>query len=188
MRQFRLGQLPFVVAGVLLVFLTATAFPAQPAIVKRSRLSRTGRSPRYRGCSSVPRQERVCCAGVEPAATGVHLAHEAGCTCLTASERRAVAVGGQDVRPAEAGAGAVPSIYHLSLIGNTPLLQLKGDRVFVKAEFSPGGSIRTGGPGSSKGPNATAAQSDPSSSSPTLGNTGIGIALSDESRATACGS
>ena len=31
----------------------------------------------------------------------------------------------------------------LDLIGNTPLLQLKGERVFAKAEFlNPGGSIK----------------------------------------------
>ena len=31
----------------------------------------------------------------------------------------------------------------LDLIGNTPLLRLKGERVFVKAEFlNPGGSIK----------------------------------------------
>ena len=31
----------------------------------------------------------------------------------------------------------------LELIGNTPLLQLKGERIFAKAEFlNPGGSIK----------------------------------------------
>jgi len=32
----------------------------------------------------------------------------------------------------------------LELIGNTPLLQLKGERIFAKADFlNPGGSINT---------------------------------------------
>jgi cysteine synthase A len=53
----------------------------------------------------------------------------------------------------------------LNLIGNTPLIQLKGENVFAKAEFlNPGGSI--------KDRVALAIITEPTS-----GNTGIGVAL-----------
>lgn len=68
----------------------------------------------------------------------------------------------------------------LNLIGNTPLLQLKGERVFTKAEFlNPGGSIKDrvalamieGAERDGRlRPNSILVE-------PTSGNTGIGIAL-----------
>jgi cysteine synthase A len=68
----------------------------------------------------------------------------------------------------------------LELIGNTPLLQLKGERVFAKAEFlNPGGSIKDRVALAM----LEAAQRDgklkPDSviMEPTSGNTGIGLAL-----------
>jgi len=68
----------------------------------------------------------------------------------------------------------------LELIGNTPLLQLKGERVFAKAEFlNPGGSIKDRVALAM----LKAAQRDgklkPDSiiTEPTSGNTGIGLAL-----------
>lgn len=68
----------------------------------------------------------------------------------------------------------------LKLIGNTPLLQLKGERVFAKAEFlNPGGSIKDRVALAM----LEAAQRDgrlkPDSiiCEPTSGNTGIGLAL-----------
>lgn len=68
----------------------------------------------------------------------------------------------------------------LELIGNTPLLQLKGERVFAKAEFlNPGGSIKDRVALAM----LEAAQRDgklkPDSiiTEPTSGNTGIGLAL-----------
>ncbi|MBN2456142.1 MAG: cysteine synthase A [Sedimentisphaerales bacterium] len=68
----------------------------------------------------------------------------------------------------------------LELIGNTPLLQLKGERVFAKAEFlNPGGSIKDRVALAM----LEAAQRDgklkPGSiiMEPTSGNTGIGLAL-----------
>ena len=68
----------------------------------------------------------------------------------------------------------------LELIGNTPLLQLKGERIFAKAEFlNPGGSIKDRVALAM----LTAAKRDgklrPDSiiTEPTSGNTGIGLAL-----------
>ena len=68
----------------------------------------------------------------------------------------------------------------LSLIGNTPLLQLRGERVFAKAEFlNPGGSIKdrialamleAGRRDGTLKPGAIICE-------PTSGNTGIGLAL-----------
>ena len=68
----------------------------------------------------------------------------------------------------------------LNLIGNTPLIQLKGERVFAKAEFlNPGGSIKDrvalamieGAERDGK------LRPDSILMEPTSGNTGIGIAL-----------
>jgi cysteine synthase A len=68
----------------------------------------------------------------------------------------------------------------LNLIGNTPLLQLKGERIFAKAEFlNPGGSIKDrvalamleGAKRDGK------LKSDSIIVEPTSGNTGIGLAL-----------
>ena len=68
----------------------------------------------------------------------------------------------------------------LDLIGNTPLLRLKGEKVFTKAEFlNPGGSIKDrvalamleGAKRDGK------LKSDSIISEPTSGNTGIGLAL-----------
>jgi cysteine synthase len=68
----------------------------------------------------------------------------------------------------------------LDLIGNTPLLELKGERIFAKAEFlNPGGSIKDrvalamleGAERDGK------LKSDSIIVEPTSGNTGIGIAL-----------
>ncbi|MBM3889199.1 MAG: cysteine synthase A [Verrucomicrobia bacterium] len=68
----------------------------------------------------------------------------------------------------------------LSLIGNTPLLQLKGERVFAKAEFlNPGGSIKDrialamleGGERDGR------LKPDSIIVEPSSGNTGIGVAL-----------
>ena len=68
----------------------------------------------------------------------------------------------------------------LSLIGNTPLLQLKGERVFAKAEFlNPGGSIKDrialamleGAERDGR------LKHDSIVVEPTSGNTGIGVAL-----------
>jgi cysteine synthase A len=68
----------------------------------------------------------------------------------------------------------------LDLVGNTPLLQLKGERVFAKAEFlNPGGSIKDRVALAM----LEAAQRDGKLSQdsiiaePTSGNTGIGLAL-----------
>ncbi len=68
----------------------------------------------------------------------------------------------------------------LNLIGNTPLLQLRGERVFAKAEFlNPGGSIKdrialamleAGRRDGALKPGAIICE-------PTSGNTGIGLAL-----------
>src|SRR5210317_105470 len=68
----------------------------------------------------------------------------------------------------------------LDLIGNTPLIRLKGERVFVKAEFlNPGGSIKDrvalamieGAERDGRlGPDSVIVE-------PTSGNTGIGLAL-----------
>ncbi|HNY80495.1 MAG: cysteine synthase A [Sedimentisphaerales bacterium] len=68
----------------------------------------------------------------------------------------------------------------LDLIGNTPLLQLRGERVFAKAEFlNPGGSIKdrvavamleAARRDGKLGPDAIITE-------PTSGNTGIGLAL-----------
>ncbi len=68
----------------------------------------------------------------------------------------------------------------LDLIGNTPLVQLRGERVFGKAEFlNPGGSIKdrialsmlqAGQRAGTLKPNAIICE-------PTSGNTGIGLAL-----------
>jgi cysteine synthase A len=68
----------------------------------------------------------------------------------------------------------------LNLIGNTPLLQLRGERVFAKAEFlNPGGSIKdrialamleAGRRDGTLKPGAVICE-------PTSGNTGIGLAL-----------
>lgn len=68
----------------------------------------------------------------------------------------------------------------LDLIGNTPLLQLKGERIFAKAEFlNPGGSIkdrvaRAMLEGAERDGRLTA---ESTIVEPTSGNTGIGIAL-----------
>jgi len=68
----------------------------------------------------------------------------------------------------------------LNLIGNTPLLQLKGERVFAKAEFlNPGGSIKDRVAlamleGAERDGKLTA---DSIIVEPTSGNTGIGLAL-----------
>ena len=68
----------------------------------------------------------------------------------------------------------------LDLIGNTPLLELKGERIFAKAEFlNPGGSIKDrvalamleGAERDGK------LKPDSIIVEPTSGNTGIGIAL-----------
>jgi len=68
----------------------------------------------------------------------------------------------------------------LNLIGNTPLLQLKGEKIFAKAEFlNPGGSIKDrvalamleGAKRDGK------LKSDSIIVEPTSGNTGIGLAL-----------
>ncbi len=68
----------------------------------------------------------------------------------------------------------------LELIGNTPLMQLKGEKIFAKAEFlNPGGSIKDrvalamveGAQRDGK------LSSDSSIVEPTSGNTGIGLAL-----------
>jgi len=68
----------------------------------------------------------------------------------------------------------------LNLIGNTPLIQLRGERVFAKAEFlNPGGSIKdriamsmleAGRQSGALKPGAVICE-------PTSGNTGIGLAL-----------
>ena len=68
----------------------------------------------------------------------------------------------------------------LELIGNTPLLQLKGERIFAKAEFlNPGGSIKdrvalamleAAQRDGRLGPDSVIVE-------PTSGNTGIGLAL-----------
>jgi len=68
----------------------------------------------------------------------------------------------------------------LNLIGNTPLIQLRGERVFAKAEFlNPGGSIKdriamsmleAGRQSGARHPGAVICE-------PTSGNTGIGLAL-----------
>jgi cysteine synthase len=68
----------------------------------------------------------------------------------------------------------------LDLIGNTPLLQLSGERVFAKAEFlNPGGSIKDRVAlamleGAERDGRLT---SDSIICEPTSGNTGIGVAL-----------
>lgn len=68
----------------------------------------------------------------------------------------------------------------LELIGNTPLIQLKGERLFVKAEFlNPGGSIKDRvALAMIEGAEASGRlQRDSIITEPTSGNTGIGIAL-----------
>ena len=68
----------------------------------------------------------------------------------------------------------------LSLIGNTPLIQLKGERIFAKAEFlNPGGSIKDRVAlamieGAERDGRLTP---DSIIVEPTSGNTGIGVAL-----------
>ncbi len=68
----------------------------------------------------------------------------------------------------------------LDLIGNTPLVQLKGERVFAKAEFlNPGGSIKDRVAlgmleGAARDGKLSA---DSIITEPTSGNTGIGVAL-----------
>lgn len=68
----------------------------------------------------------------------------------------------------------------LSLIGNTPLLQLKGERVFAKAEFlNPGGSIKDRIALAMLEGAERDGRLKPDSIvvEPTSGNTGIGVAL-----------
>ena len=68
----------------------------------------------------------------------------------------------------------------LSLIGNTPLIQLKGERVFAKAEFfNPGGSIKDRVALSMIEGAERDGRLRPDSiiCEPTSGNTGIGVAL-----------
>ena len=68
----------------------------------------------------------------------------------------------------------------LELIGNTPLIHLKGERLFVKAEFlNPGGSIKDRvALAMIEGAEASGRlQRDSIITEPTSGNTGIGIAL-----------
>lgn len=80
----------------------------------------------------------------------------------------------------QAGRDAVKTDNILDLIGNTPLLQLMGERIFAKAEFlNPGGSIKDrvalamleGAQRDGK------LKPDSIIVEPTSGNTGIGIAL-----------
>jgi len=68
----------------------------------------------------------------------------------------------------------------LELIGNTPLLQLKGERIFAKAEFlNPGGSIkdRVALAMLEAAQRDGKLNSDTIITEPTSGNTGIGLAL-----------
>src|SRR4030042_7026202 len=68
----------------------------------------------------------------------------------------------------------------LELIGNTPLLQLKGERVFAKAEFlNPGGSIKDRVALAMLEGAERDGRLKPDSIivEPTSGNTGIGVAL-----------
>lgn len=68
----------------------------------------------------------------------------------------------------------------LDLIGNTPLVQLRGERVFAKAEFlNPGGSIkdRIALAMLQAGTRAGTLKPDSIICEPTSGNTGIGLAL-----------
>jgi cysteine synthase len=68
----------------------------------------------------------------------------------------------------------------LNLIGNTPLLRLKGERVFAKAEFlNPGGSIkdRVARAMLEGGERDGRLKPDSIIVEPTSGNTGIGVAL-----------
>ncbi len=68
----------------------------------------------------------------------------------------------------------------LDLIGNTPLLQLRGERVFAKAEFlNPGGSIkdRIALAMLEAGKRDGTLEPDAIICEPTSGNTGIGLAL-----------
>jgi cysteine synthase A len=68
----------------------------------------------------------------------------------------------------------------LDLIGNTPLVQLKGERVFAKAEFlNPGGSIkdRIALAMLQAAQRDGKLRTDSIICEPTSGNTGIGLAL-----------
>ncbi len=68
----------------------------------------------------------------------------------------------------------------LDLIGNTPLLQLKGEKVFAKAEFlNPGGSIKDRVAQAMLETAVRDGKLKPDSiiTEPTSGNTGIGLAL-----------
>ncbi len=68
----------------------------------------------------------------------------------------------------------------LDLIGNTPLLRLKGERIFAKAEFlNPGGSIkdRIALAMLNAARKAGKLRDDSIITEPTSGNTGIGLAL-----------
>ena len=68
----------------------------------------------------------------------------------------------------------------LNLIGNTPLIQLKGEKIFVKAEFlNPGGSIKDRVALSMLEGAERDGRLKPNSIivEPTSGNTGIGVAL-----------
>ncbi|MCK5271698.1 MAG: cysteine synthase family protein, partial [Sedimentisphaerales bacterium] len=68
----------------------------------------------------------------------------------------------------------------LSLIGNTPLIQLKGEKIFAKAEFlNPGGSIKDRVALSMLEGAERDGRLKPDSIivEPTSGNTGIGVAL-----------
>ena len=68
----------------------------------------------------------------------------------------------------------------LELIGNTPLLQLKGERIFAKAEFlNPGGSIkdRVALAMLEAAERDGKLKADTIITEPTSGNTGIGLAL-----------
>ncbi len=68
----------------------------------------------------------------------------------------------------------------LDLIGNTPLLQLRGERIFAKAEFlNPGGSIKDRVAVAMLEAARRDGKLDPDAiiTEPTSGNTGIGLAL-----------
>jgi len=68
----------------------------------------------------------------------------------------------------------------LELVGNTPLLQLRGERIFAKAEFlNPGGSIKDRVALAMLEAARRDGKLDPESiiAEPTSGNTGIGLAL-----------
>ena len=79
---------------------------------------------------------------------------------------------------------ALPTTMHtdniLDLIGNTPLVRLKGERIFAKAEFlNPGGSIKDRVALAMLEGAERDGRLKPDSIivEPTSGNTGIGIAL-----------